>query len=90
MYTSYAYQNLLEEMACRTSMSKRGNCWDNAVIESFHSNLKTEEFARVKHHSLTNEETRTRVANYMSYYNEKRIQEKLGYLAPVEYGYYAA
>ena len=90
VYTSYAYQNFLEEMNCQASMSRRGNCWDNAVIESFHSNLKTEEFARIKHHSLTNEETRTRVANYMSYYNEERIQEKLDYLAPVEYGYQAA
>lgn len=90
VYTSYAYQNLLEEMDCRPSMSRRGNCWDNAVIESFHSNLKTEEFTRVKHHSLANEEVRTRVVAYMSYYNEERIQEKLGYLAPVEYGHQAA
>ena len=90
VYTSYAYQNLVEEMDCRASMSRRGNCWDNAVIESFHSHLKMEEFERVKHHSLANEEVRTRVATYMSYYNEERIQEKLGYLAPLEYGHQAA
>ena len=60
------------------------------VIESFHSHLKTEEFARVKHRSLANEEVRTRVVAYMSYYNEERIQEKLGYLAPLEYGHQAA
>ena len=86
VYTSYAYQNLLEEMNCRASMSRRGNCWDNAVIESFHSNIKTEAFARVKHHSLTNDETRFHVAEYMREYNEERIQEKLGYLTPLEFG----
>ncbi|WP_341300646.1 IS3 family transposase [Lysinibacillus sp. FSL H8-0500] len=90
VYTSYAYQNLLEEMKCRPSMSRRGNCWDNAVIESFHSNIKTEEFQRVKHHSLTNEETRLRVIKYMKEYNEERIQEKLGYLTPLEFGKQAA
>ncbi len=86
VYTSYAYQNLLEDMDCKASMSRRGNCWDNAVIESFHSNIKTEEFQRVKHHSLTNETTRLRVMKYMKEYNEERIQEKLGYLTPLEYG----
>nr|WP_268766629.1 integrase core domain-containing protein [Lysinibacillus macroides] len=77
-------------MKCRPSMSRRGNCWDNAVIESFHSNIKTEEFQRVKHHSLTNEETRLRVIKYMKEYNEERIQEKLGYLTPLEFGKQAA
>lgn len=90
VYTSYAYQNLLEKMNCRTSMSRRGNCWDNAVIESFHSNIKTEAFARVKHHSLTNDVTRLRVSEYMREYNEERIQEKLGYLTPLEFGKLAA
>lgn len=90
VYTSYAYQNFLEEMNCQASMSRRGNCWDNAVIESFHSHIKTEAFARVKHHSLTNEVTRLRVVAYMKEYNEERIQEKLGYLTPLEFGKQAA
>ncbi|WP_146551275.1 IS3 family transposase [Rummeliibacillus sp. SL167] len=90
VYTSYAYQNLLEKMNCRASMSRHGNCWDNAVIESFHSNIKTEAFARVKHHSLTNDVTRFRVSEYMREYNEERIQEKLGYLTPPEFGKLAA
>lgn len=77
-------------MNCRASMSRRGNCWDNAVIESFHSNIKTEVFARVKHHSLTNDVTRLRVSEYMREYNEERIQEKLGYLTPLEFGKLAA
>ncbi|MER2108906.1 MAG: IS3 family transposase [Solibacillus sp.] len=86
VYTSYTYQNFLEEMECRASMSRRGNCWDNAVIESFHSHIKTEAFARVKHHSLANEVARLRIAAYMKKYNGERIQEKLGYLTPLEFG----
>lgn len=77
-------------MGCQASISHRGNYWDNAVIESFHSNIKTEVFERVKHHSLTNEVTRLRVMEYMREYNEERIQEKLGYLTPPEFGKQAA
>src|SRR5690625_6526346 len=61
-------------------MSRRGNCWDNAVIESFHSSLKSEEFQYVKFNSLSNKDVIERVTNYLVYYNSERIQEKLGYL----------
>lgn len=53
VYTSYAYQHLVKEMNLVSSMSRRGNCWDNAVIESFHSNIKSEEFQYVKYNSLS-------------------------------------
>lgn len=56
IYTSYTYQNLLEEITFHPNISQLGNCRDTAVIGSFHSNLKTEKFAHVKHHSLTNKE----------------------------------
>ncbi len=71
-------------------MSRRGNCWDNAVIESFHSILKSEEFQYVKFNSLRDHEVSERVINYLNYYNEERIQEKLGYLTPKKYGVLAA
>lgn len=86
VYTSYAYQNYVKKMNLVGSMSRRGNCWDNAVIESFHSNLKTEEFQYVKMNSLSLEEVRNRVKTYIQYYNEERIQEKLDYLTPIEFG----
>lgn len=54
VYTSYAYQDLLKEKHLISSMSRRGNCWDNAVIESFHSNIKSEEFQFIKFDSLHN------------------------------------
>ena len=90
VYSSYAYQDLVKKCDLISSMSRRGNCWDNAVIESFHSNLKSEEFQYVKFNSLSNREASDRVIEYLNYYNEERIQEKLGYLTPVEYGVMAA
>lgn len=75
VYTSHAFQNLIKESRLVPSMSRRGNCWDNAVIESFHSNLKTEEFQYVKMHSLKTLEVIERIDLYMRYYNSERIQE---------------
>ncbi|WP_188208355.1 IS3 family transposase, partial [Alkalibacillus aidingensis] len=81
VYTSYAFQGYVTEHNLVSSMSRRGNCWDNAVIESFHSNLKSEEFAYTRHNSLSNTEVIIRVDQFLKHYNEERIQEKLGYLS---------
>ncbi|WP_337020522.1 IS3 family transposase, partial [Oceanobacillus massiliensis] len=77
VYSSYAYQKELEAKKLISSMSRRGNCWDNAVIESFHSSLKSEEFMYTRFNSLSEKEVRQRIDRYMKYYNEERIQEKL-------------
>lgn len=90
VYTSYAYQDLIKEKHAVSSMSRRGNCWDNAVIESFHSNIKSEEFQYVKFNSMHNIQVVEKVNEYMRYYNEDRILEKLGYLTPKEFGAHAA
>lgn len=90
VYSSYAYQKRMKEKHLISSMSRRGNCWDNAVIESFHSNLKSEEFQYVKFNSLSLEAVKERIDQYMKYYNEERIQEKLGYHTPMEFGEMAA
>lgn len=90
VYTSYSYQNLVKEKNLVSSMSRRGNCWDNAVIESFHSNLKSEGFQYVKFNSMSLEKVREKVDEYIKYYNEERIQEKLGYHTPIEFGIMAA
>lgn len=90
VYTSYAYQAYSKEHHLISSMSRRGNCWDNAVIESFHSNLKSEEFQYTKFNSLSNFTAVARVDDYIRHYNEERIQEKLGYLTPKEFGVVAA
>lgn len=90
VYTSYAYQNLIKEKHAVSSMSRRGNCWNNAVIESFHSNIKSEEFQYIKFNSLNNLQVIEKVKEYIRYYNEDRILEKLGYLTPKEFGAQAA
>jgi transposase InsO family protein len=86
VYTSYAYQNFAKEKGITTSMSRKGNCHDNAVIESFHSSLKSEGFKDQRRSSITNIKVIEIVNQYMCYYNEKRIQAKLNYLAPIEFG----
>lgn len=86
VYTSYAYQAYVTAHHLVSSMSRRGNCWDNAVIESFHSNLKSEGFIYTRHNSLSDVETMSRVTQYLKYYNAERIQEKLGYLSPIDFG----
>ncbi|WNF37386.1 IS3 family transposase [Bacillaceae bacterium IKA-2] len=90
VYTSYAYQELVKKSHLVSSMSRRGNCWDNAVIESFHSNIKSEEFQYVKFNSMHNIQVVEKVDEYMRYYNQDRILEKLGYLTPKEFGAQAA
>lgn len=86
VYTSYAYQYFAKEKGIITSMSRKGNCHDNAVIESFHSSLKSEGFKDQRRSSITNIKVIDKVNQYMCYYNEKRIQAKLNYLAPIEFG----
>ena len=90
VYTSYAYQHFAKEKGITTSMSRKGNCHDNAVIESFHSSLKSEGFKDQRRSSITNSKVIDKVNQYMCYYNEKRIQAKLNYLAPINYGRQAA
>ncbi|MEK4871895.1 IS3 family transposase [Niallia sp. FSL W8-1348] len=60
------------------------------MIESFHSNLKAEEFQYCKFNTLSNLEVISRVEGYIHHYNEDRIQAKLGYLTPKEFGLNAA
>ena len=66
------------------SMSRKGNCWDNAVAESFFKTMKTE---MVYHHKFaTRQEARLAVFEYIeSFYNRKRRHSALGYLTPCQY-----
>ncbi len=89
-YTSYAFQALAKENGIITSMSRKGNCFDNAVIESFHSSLKSEEFATQLRATLTSTIVIEKVVNYMYYYNYIRPFSKLNCHTPVEYRTVAA
>ena len=83
-YTSAAYQALLETHGLRCSMSRAGNCWDNAVAESFFHSLKVE---RVDDHQyVTRAEAEHDLADYIErFYNRQRRHSTLGYLSPVMY-----
>jgi transposase InsO family protein len=83
-YTSEAWQQLLADHSIRASMSRRGNCWDNAVVERFFLNLKME---RVWQRRYANHgEARRDIADYIvTFYNSTRIHSTLGYLSPIAY-----
>ena len=83
-YASAAYQAVLSEHALRASMSRAGNCYDNAPMESFFSTLKSE----LIHHCLyrTRAEARHSIVAYIEgFYNAKRRHSALGYRSPVEF-----
>ena len=79
-YTSQAYFDLTKEYGITPSMSRRGNCYDNAMAENFFSILKTECIYR--NQAATFEEARTLIDNYIHFYNHERIQLKTG-VAPL-------
>ena len=83
-YLSKEYRKYCKENKLELSYSRKGNPYDNACIESFHATLKKEYVHHKKFKNL--EEIRIGIFEYIeSWYNRKRIQEKLGYLSPVEY-----
>ncbi|WP_436945979.1 IS3 family transposase, partial [Staphylococcus xylosus] len=72
------------------SMSRKGTPADNAPIESFHSSLKCEAFYINNELNSSNQIVIDIVENYIKNYNNNRIQQKLGYLAPIKYKELAA
>lgn len=82
-YTSHKYHDTLCKGGLLASMSRKGNCLDNACVESFFSHLKTE--ALYPYHISDLKEAQKRIRAYIRFYNEKRIQLKLNKLTPVEY-----
>jgi transposase InsO family protein len=83
-YASGDYQALLAGASIVCSMSRKGDCWDNAPVESFFATLKRE---RVYHRRYeTREEARTDLFQYVEvWYNRKRRHSSLGYLSPADY-----
>lgn len=83
VYQKHPYTHRLEDEGIFQSMSRKGNCLDNAVMENFFGLLKQEIYYGVVYHSY--EELETAIKKYIKYYNEDRIKEKLGWRSPVEY-----
>jgi putative transposase len=89
-YCSYEYRNILERFGLLASMSPKGNCYDNAPMESFWGTLKQE----LVHHRLyrTRQEAIRDITEYIEiFYNRQRLQPGLGFLSPAvfEQRYYA-
>ncbi|SDF33741.1 Transposase InsO and inactivated derivatives [Pseudomonas extremaustralis] len=82
-YRMPIYRRVLNEHAVKPSMSRKGNCYDNAAMESFFGTLKSEFFYLNKFNSL--DELEAGIEDYIHYYNHSRIRLKLSGLSPVEY-----
>lgn len=82
-YQMKQYQQSLKDNKIRQSMSRKGNCYDNAVIENFFGILKSELFHVKKFKSI--EQLESEIHEYIHYYNNDRIKLKLKGLSPIEY-----
>ena len=81
-YTSPKFQKLLKSKKIGQSMSRRGNCWDNAPIESFFGHMKDEIDLKSRN---TLSEVKAVISKYMCYYNNHRYQWDLKKMTPVKY-----
>jgi len=83
-YAGEAYQKRLQRHGLRASMSRKGDCWDNAAAESFFATLKKELVHKVRWTTMA--QARSQVADYIeNFYNRRRRHSTLGYLSPVEF-----
>lgn len=83
-YSCDEFSSLLSNKKIIASMSRKGNCYDNAYVESFFKSLKSECIYRNKYSTV--EELRSLIFNYIEvWYNRKRLHSSLGYLTPEEF-----
>ena len=83
-YTSHAYQRRLEEYEIRCSMSRGGQCWDNAVVESFFGSLKRECVNETIYDS--HDQAKTEIFDCLEiFYNRQRLHSYLNDQTPVEF-----
>lgn len=82
-YQMQKYQDKVKQASITQSMSRKGNCLDNAMMESFFAVLKTECFYTQTFNSI--EELKKQIHDYIHYYNHDRIKVKLGGLSPIQY-----
>jgi len=82
-YQMKTYQAKLKQQGIRQSMSRKGNCLDNAVIENFFGTIKSELFYLKKYNDL--QELKSDIREYISYYNNERIKLNLKGMSPAKY-----
>jgi len=81
-YTSYSFIQILKDKQLRQSMSRKGNCWDNAPQESFFGHMKDEiDLSKCR----TFEDVKNVIDDWIDYYNNERYQWNLAKLSPIEY-----
>ena len=82
-YASHAYRDLRATRDLQVSMSRVGNCWDNAPVESFFATLKAEMVAGARF--ATSQDAERAVAEYLRFYNHDRLHSALDYRSPTQY-----
>jgi len=82
-YQMKRYQNQLKEKGIVQSMSRKGNCLDNAIIENFFGILKSELYYLKKYTSL--DQLKKEIKEYINYYNNDRIKSNLNKMSPIQY-----
>lgn len=83
-YQMYQYHKVLQDNGIVQSMSRKGNCLDNCVMENFFGRLKNEMFYGHEYEFNTRDELKTAIEEYIDYYNNRRIQVNLKGLTPCE------
>lgn len=84
-YQHMEYRNILREKGIIQSMSRKGNCYDNCIMETFFGRLKNEMFYGHEKEYKSFEEFAKAIEEYIDYYNNRRIQSKTKWMPPVKY-----
>jgi transposase InsO family protein len=82
-YACYKYQKMLKSYGMKRSMSRKGDCWDNAPTERFFRSLKSERLSDYRF--VTRRSAQIEIIDYITYYNTIRLHSTLGYKSPFEY-----
>ncbi len=82
-YACHKYQKRLESYGMKPSMSRKGNCWDNAPTERFFRSLKSERLTACRF--VTRNAAKNEILDYITFYNSLRLHSYLGYVSPMQY-----
>jgi transposase InsO family protein len=82
-YASFDYQKQLRSYNMKPSMSRKGNCWDNAPMERFFRSLKSERLTGCRF--VNRGHAKMEILDYITYYNSIRLHSTLGYVSPMTY-----
>ncbi|MCP4746255.1 MAG: IS3 family transposase [Desulfobacteraceae bacterium] len=82
-YACYKYQERLQTYGMIPSMSRKGNCWDNAPTDRFFRSLKSERLTACRF--ITRDAAKNEILDYITFYNSIRLHSYLGYVSPMDY-----